>query len=558
MKIDCDNSFFHQDYKNLNVLLFVPHQDDETIAAASLLYNLSHCGAHITLVYTTNGDYTYPAEIRFKEAINAAAILGISKSNIYFMGYGDNYNNNNHSHLFYYNDEVATSLTGHTETYGTDNYPDYAFLHEKRHHSYTSKNYLTDLLSIIRKTRADLIIATDFDYHADHRMLSLYLDRAIGILKKEKPSYKPEIWKRFTYSLAYKAVADYSSVNNPETKLPVAGGNNRYQDIIGTLFFNWSSRVRIPVPKKAQSCPIRNNVLCKALEQHKSQRLITKARRILSSDEVFWARSTDSISYEAEVTVSSGIGKYLTDFMVYNVNDIDQLTPEYSDYYWQPEYDDPEKTAELKWKKPVVIEKIVLYPAISVTGKINALQITLNNGLKKVIRNLSQNGAPTEIILERQENITSCTLKILSVSGDTYGISEWEIYSSAEYTSKIHPFCKILINDNFVYQYIIPKNVKTLPIDVYTYGDTGNVSLSVEKGKSTIREGKVLIDESDQNIIIKAENQSGYVYDLIIIKRVSKTSLKLKMLSDMADSIFLKLKAKELNYFHKCNRVVRK
>lgn len=55
-----DNSFFHQNYKNVKVLLFVPHQDDEINAAASLLFTLAHCGAQITLVYTTNGDWECP------------------------------------------------------------------------------------------------------------------------------------------------------------------------------------------------------------------------------------------------------------------------------------------------------------------------------------------------------------------------------------------------------------------------------------------------------------------------------------------------------------------
>ena len=152
MKPYSDDSFFHQHYDNLKVLVFVPHQDDEINTTGTLLYGLSQCKAQITLVYSTNGDWEYPAERRFKEAINTA----------------------------------ATSPTGYSETYGTNTHPDFAFLHEKQHHSYSSENYLKDLLSIIRKIKADVIISTDFDHHADHRMMSLYLDKAIGIIKKRK------------------------------------------------------------------------------------------------------------------------------------------------------------------------------------------------------------------------------------------------------------------------------------------------------------------------------------------------------------------------------------
>ena len=168
-----DNSFFHQRYEKLKVLLFVPHQDDEINAAASLLFTLARCNAQITLVYTTNGDWECPAAVRFKEAINAAGILGIPEKNILFMGYGDTLNRNDKRHVFYHKDSPARSAAGYTETNGTDAHPDFSFLHEKQHHSYTSENYLKGMLSIIRLTKADLIIGTDFDCHADHRMLSL-------------------------------------------------------------------------------------------------------------------------------------------------------------------------------------------------------------------------------------------------------------------------------------------------------------------------------------------------------------------------------------------------
>ena len=529
-----DNSFFHQNYKNLKVLLFVPHQDDEINAAGALLCILAHCKAQITLVYTTNGDWEIPAEVRFKEAINAATILGVTENNIYFMGYGDTLNSKDKIHVFYHKNTVARSPAGHTETYGTDTHPDFAFLHEKQHHSYTSENYLKDLLSIIRKTEADIIIGTDFDCHADHRMLSLCLDRAVGIIRKENPSYKPEIWKRFAYPLAFNAVADYSSVNNPETKHPVIGITKNYKfDIIDFFYFIWKGRVRTPVPKITQTDRISDNILCKALAQHKSQRIVTRATQIINSDEVFWSRRTDCVSHTAEISVSSGNGTYLNDFMVYNVANIDIDVPEYTDYCWRPKNEDPDKTAVFTWKEPVTIEKIVLYGAVSADSKINALQLTLSNGFSKTIKNLPQNGNPVEIFPDKQESITSCTLKILSASGKNYGISECEIYSSKEYKSPIHPFCKILIEDNFAYEYFINKKVKAIPLTVYTYGNTGHLSLMVENGKSVIRDGKLFIDQSDQEIFIKAQNENGSVWDKIVIKRLSGFDLILKKLSDM-------------------------
>ncbi len=229
----------------------------------------------------------------------------------------------------------------------------------------------------------------------------------------------------------------------------------------------------------------------------------------------------------------------MNDFMVYNVANIDDDVPEYTDYCWRPEAEDADKTAVFKWRKPVSIEKMVLYGAVSTESKIDRLQVTLSNGFSQTVNALPPNGNPLEIVTGKQEDITSCTLKILSATGTDYGISECEIYSSKEFTSNIVPFCKILIEDNFAYEYFVNKNVKVFPLAVYIYGNTGTITLAVENGNSVIRDGKLFIADSDQEIYIRAQNEDSYVWDRIIIKRLSWFGLKRKKLSDMADRIYL-------------------
>ena len=51
-----------------------------------------------------------------------------------------------------------------------------------------------------------------------------------------------------------------------------------------------------------------------------------------------------------------------------------------------------------------------------------------------------------------------------------------------------------------------------------------------------------MIDDSDQDICIKAQNEKGSVWDIIIIKRLSGFGLKIKKLSDIADKAYLKTK----------------
>ena len=232
--------------------------------------------------------------------------------------------------------------------------------------------------------------------------------------------------------------------------------------------------------------------------------------------------------------------------MVYNVDNIDEDIAEYTDYCWTPEAEDSDKTAVFKWKKPVTVEKIVLYGAVSTDSKIDRLLVTMSNGFSQTVTALPPNGNPLEIVTGKQDNITSCTLKILSATGADYGISECEIYSSKEFTNKIAPFCKILIEDNFSYEYFVNKKVKVLPLTVYTYGNTGTITLAVENGNSVIRDGKLFIADSDQEIFIRAQNEDGSVWDQIIIKRLSWFDLKRKKLSDIADRIYLKKRKRQL------------
>ena len=544
-----DASFFHQCLKELKVLVIVPHEDDEINLCGALLKTFSDCGASIFLAYTTNGDWKYPAQVRFQEAVNSAKFFGIPESNIVFMGYGDAINNDKKDHLFYYEDAITKSSSGHTETYGTHQYQDFAYKMEQKHHVYTNRNYLKDLISVIQWAHADLIICTDFDEHPDHRMLSIFFDKAIGIIKKEEPEYRPEIWKSFAYALAYTAVSDYSVVNNPETKRPCVGITDKYQwDIIDKFIYRWNNRIRIPVPPEARSNSIKNNIISKALMQHKSQCIITKADSIINSDTVFWKRRTDSISYSANISVSSGQGEYLNDYMIYNVCNVDEPTPEFVDYYWQPDKEDSEKVVMFSWKKPVNIEKVCLYGVVTEKGKIEKLLISFSDGFQKVIKNLSQNGSPTEILVGKRTNITCCELKILEATGEIYGLSECEFYSVANNKSCINPFCKIMVNDNFVYEYIFEEKTKSISFDCYYYGLTGNISIRVEKGKSVFNKGRLLIDEADKEIIIKAQNENGDIWDRIIVRRFSEEEIDRLREIDLSNKQYLRKKRREKKF----------
>ena len=76
-------------FKNKNVLLFVPHQDDEINIAYGLLYKIRNIAESIKIVYSTNGNYVVKEKYRLKEGIDSLKKVGIKKENIIFMGYSD-------------------------------------------------------------------------------------------------------------------------------------------------------------------------------------------------------------------------------------------------------------------------------------------------------------------------------------------------------------------------------------------------------------------------------------------------------------------------------------
>ena len=546
MRNKIDNGLFHEYYHNLKVLLFAPHEDDEIFIGGSLIYWISKTGAEIHIAYATNGDFKYKAKIRIEEAIASATLLGVHIDHIYFMGYGDTPPAYYSNHVFYHENDIVESLAGFSQTYGVGLYQDFAFKYRGRHNDYTASQYLEDILDIIRSVEPDLIICSDLDEHPDHKMLSITFDKAIGIIKKKNPDYNPEVWKTFAYSLSYFACPDFSSINNPETKRPILGVTNKYSyEIIDNYYYSWVNRIRIPVPAAQRKMKISDCIITKALNKHKSQRIITRADRIINSDEVFFLRRTDNLAFYADISVSSGNSEHLVDFMVYNINNIEASSFSPADYYWKPDDYDKEKKIRFSWKLPTAIEEIKLYAAYSSVSCIKEISIVLSDGYKQSVYNLPQDGSPMSVNIGKHKDIYWCEISIISYQGDGYGISECEIFSLSDYKSVIKPFCKIMINGNFVYKYICSKKLSNLSLELYKYNTFEEINIEVKEGKSYIIGNTLYIDKNDKEIVLRASNESGNIYDQIEIVRESEQNLRAYNKIDVENTRFIKKKKKK-------------
>jgi LmbE family N-acetylglucosaminyl deacetylase len=84
------------------ILVFAPHPDDEVIACGGTILKRVDAGCRVHICFATDGSQSHRAvlnlddpppdkliEIRKREALNAAAILGVPAENITFVGAPD-------------------------------------------------------------------------------------------------------------------------------------------------------------------------------------------------------------------------------------------------------------------------------------------------------------------------------------------------------------------------------------------------------------------------------------------------------------------------------------
>ncbi len=410
-------------------LVIVPHQDDETMLAGYLISAMRKKGVEVFVLYSTNGDWKYPADLRIKEAARANRRLGdIDEGHIILLGYGDTYNNEAHTHYYYAGSEPARSAAGHRETYGAHGISDYRYAKSGHHSPYTRQAYISDIKDVISDLMPDMMVCVDFDEHPDHRMLTLGFETALGQVLAEHRTYHPIVLKGFAYCNAYTAVDDFYENPLGETRRPVVGETGKYTfDMIDTCAYQWENRIQIYGPIRSRTRNLLKNRKAQALRQHKSQYVILRAGSIINSDEVFWLRRTDSVSYQAKITASSGEAGHLKDFRLYNCDEIDSLHPVFTDYLWQPR--DEKKEAVFSWDEPQEISTCDIYGNIEGTGRITQIQLAFDNGFTVDAGPLPERGVPLHLAFPAQAAVSRCSVRIVEATGTGFGIAECEFYA---------------------------------------------------------------------------------------------------------------------------------
>ena len=75
------------------IMVIVPHQDDELLLTAGVLYSAAHAGLNPHVVMVTNGDYGCRDHsvgyARLRETLAGAEMLGVPAEQVTFLGYAD-------------------------------------------------------------------------------------------------------------------------------------------------------------------------------------------------------------------------------------------------------------------------------------------------------------------------------------------------------------------------------------------------------------------------------------------------------------------------------------
>jgi len=72
------------------VLIFSPHQDDETIACGGYIIESIKKGAEVIIVLVTDGNRRNLGDLRYLEFETATGILGVARENLVYLNYPDN------------------------------------------------------------------------------------------------------------------------------------------------------------------------------------------------------------------------------------------------------------------------------------------------------------------------------------------------------------------------------------------------------------------------------------------------------------------------------------
>lgn len=517
-----DNSFYDSQFKNKKVMVIVPHEDDDLLISGQVLPPMYKNGADVRVVFATNGDKRVSAYTRQSEACNALEKLGIPREKVIFLGYPD-------GTQLYVGKKAFSFSSGWDHTYAGKGFKDYHFDRFGTHAKYTAENMVDDIESVVLEYRPDYILAIDFDTHTDHRGVSISFEKAMERILKKESGYTPKVLKCFGYSLAWKSKPDFYALNIKSTVMQDREKNNDPSYETDVPQYRWNNRIRLPIDKKSLSHSILRCSEYKALSEHLSQYAYCYSERIINGDSVYWNRRTDSLTYNADISVSSGDASLLNDFRLIGVgNRTAGLHVKLENCVSRFDKNDAQKTVTVKFDSPKTVSCVSLYDNFGLNSNMLGGVITFSDGSKVEVPALNADGSETRVVFEPKHNITSFTFKVTEYEG-VAGLDEIEAFENADYDMDFSLIkLKNADTDDYIYNYLITPDEKSLNLGVYLSDPNAGYTIKIIEGDSVKLEGNTLVFDDDfEKCTVRAElNGDPSTYDQITVKRLSERELK--------------------------------
>lgn len=533
--MNVDNSLWHTNlFKNKKALILVPHEDDELFLAGTVIVELKKMNCSVMVAFSTNGDNGHSADKRITQCLKALKKLGINRSNVFFLGYGDG-NVSEYGHLYHApQNQIVRSKAGHSETYGISGKSDWCYSRNGYHRQYTRNGFLKDIEELLVSLKPDIIFCNDMDWHPDHRALSLAFEKVLGKILKNNWNYAPYVYKGFVYFTAWDASLDFDNVNPVMTKRPPRYKlfNSKYE--LENPYFFWNDRVRFPVLLSLLSKHDFFNPIFQAIKQYKfSEHAFKYAKGAINSDQIFWQRRTDNLALRADVSVSSGTADYINDFMILDSSNICKTKNILLDSrVWVPEENDDKKYVCIDFHKQkkaeghlcVYIYRGIEYLNYPCTVKIfKSENFEDKNSLLDIFQ-LDNNKPVTYLHFYSKFKVDRLYLQFI---GRSIGISEIEVYEQNSQTL-LPLFIKAQINGNFAYIYHIG-NEELLFLNIYQYTISNHAFVrhkvkyrvyGISKEKITIAHNEIKVKKGFVSVYIHFYlEQNPNVYDTIKIVR---------------------------------------
>lgn len=520
-----ENSIYSEQFNGKKVMVLVPHEDDDLLIAGQVLPEIYKNGADTRVVFVTNGDKFFTARQRQDEARDSLKTLGIPKDKIIFLGYPD-------GGTVFINKSgkpEKSFSSGLNHTNSGKHFVDYHFTKYGTHAQYTRQNVLSDIKDVILDYCPDYIIAIDFDDHRDHRGVSMCFEEVMGNILREKQDYKPVVLKCFGYSSAWRANPDFYQLNIKSVHKPAKDRLNDPTYETDVPQYNWSDRIRLPVYSGAVSHSILKCPDYKALSKHLTQFAYTLADRIINGDMVYWNRRTDSLTYDADITVSSGNAKLLNDFKLVSTDRTLPKKTKFNGCVSSFKKDDNEKSVTVKFRSPKKISCISLYDDYNLDKNILGGIITFSDGSSVEVPSLNANGSETRVEFAPKEGITSFTFKVTSFEGDTAGLCEIEAFEKTDYDLGFS-FVKIknADTDDYMYNYFVEPDTSELILGTSSSDSRISCTLKIVNGSGVKLNGnKLEFDSGFKKCTVRAEvDGHPEIYDQITVTRLSEKELQ--------------------------------